>query len=107
MDNIYKLPSELPKEELFEPILSNSNILLERIISISHSTPLGEWYDQPHDEWVVLLQGHARLSFQDGSSVDLIPGDYLLIQAHQKHRVDYTSSKPPCIWLAVHGSLLV
>ena len=107
MDNIYTLPSQLPKEELFETILSSSNILLERIVSVGHSTPLGEWYDQPLDEWVVLLQGHARLSYQDGSSVDLIQGDYLLIPCHQKHRVDYTSSEPPCIWLAVHGNLSV
>ncbi|NEP28859.1 MAG: cupin, partial [Moorea sp. SIO3I6] len=25
--------------------------------------------------------------------------------AHQKHRVEYTSAEPPCIWLAIHGNL--
>ncbi|NEO01320.1 MAG: cupin, partial [Moorea sp. SIO3I7] len=35
----------------------------------------------------------------------LKPGDYLFIKAHQKHRVEYTSAEPPCIWLAVHGNL--
>jgi cupin 2 domain-containing protein len=26
----------------------------------------------------------------------------LLIAAHQKHRVSFTSQDPPCIWLALH-----
>lgn len=106
MDNIYSLPASVPLEELFETILHSSSILLERIVSTGQSTPPGTWYDQPQDEWVVLLQGDARLSYEDGSSVVLAPGDYLLIPAHRKHRVDYTSANPPCIWLAVHGTLL-
>jgi cupin 2 domain-containing protein len=105
MNNIYNLPTELPPEELFEIILSSSNILVERIISVGQATPQGEWYDQPHDEWVILLQGHATLSYHDSTSVDLKAGDYLLIPAHQRHRVDYTSTNPPCIWLAIHGNL--
>ena len=36
--------------------------------------------------------------------IKLTAGDYLFIPAHQKHRVEYTSSRPPCIWLAVHGN---
>jgi cupin 2 domain-containing protein len=103
--NLFDLPNTLPSEEIFEPLLKNSRVLIERIISTGQTTPVGEWYDQPRDEWVVLLQGEAKLGFEDGSTIDLHSGDYLLIPAHQKHRVEYTSTNPPCVWLAVHADL--
>jgi cupin 2 domain-containing protein len=51
------------------------------------------------------LQGEAELSYEDGSGIRLKAGDYLSIEAHQKHRVEYTTVNPPCIWLAIHGNL--
>ncbi|MEA5510431.1 cupin domain-containing protein [Crocosphaera sp. UHCC 0190] len=103
--NIFELPFQLPFEELFEPLLSTKDLLIERIISTGQTTPSGEWYDQERDEWVILLQGEAQLTYETGATYKLIPGGYLLIPAHQRHRVDYTSSNPPCIWLAIHGHL--
>jgi cupin 2 domain-containing protein len=105
MANIFNLPSSLPNEELFEPLVSANNILIERIISTGQTTPTGEWYDQDQDEWVILLQGEASLAYADGSTIKLTPGDYVFIPAHQKHRVEYTTTEPPCIWLAVHANL--
>ncbi len=105
MTNIFDLPSSLPNKELFESLISADHISIERIISNGQVTPPGEWYDQDKDEWVILLQGEATLAYADGSEIKLAPGDYLFIPAHQKHRVEYTSSEPPCIWLAVHGSM--
>ena len=105
MANIFDLPSSLPNEELFEPLISTENILIERIVSTGQTTPPGEWYDQDKDEWVILVQGEAILAYADGSEIKLTAGDYLFIPAHQKHRVEYTSSQPPCIWLAVHGNM--
>ena len=105
MTNIFNLPSSLPNKELFESIVSNENILIERIISTGQTTPPGEWYDQDKDEWVILLQGEAILAYEDGKQIKLTAGDYLFIPAHQKHRVEYTSIEPPCIWLAVHGNM--
>ncbi|MGQ4650252.1 cupin domain-containing protein [Lyngbya aestuarii] len=105
MTNIFNLPVELPNEELFESLASSTNLLIERIISTGQTTPTGEWYDQKRDEWVILLQGEAKIAYLDNPAVTLKAGDYLLIRAHQKHRVEYTSSEPPCIWLAVHGNL--
>lgn len=100
--NIFKLPQALPAAEYFEPLLSNPHILIERIISTGQTTPPDQWYDQERDEWVVLLQGEATLGYGDGSTKVLTAGDWVLIPAHQKHRVEYTSVNPPCIWLAVH-----
>lgn len=105
MNNIFNLPPSLPDKELFESLVTNDNILIERIISTGQTTPPGEWYDQDRDEWVILLQGEAVLSYEDKERIKLTAGDYLFIPAHQKHRVEYTSSEPPCIWLAVHGDL--
>ena len=77
---------------------------LERIVSTGQSTPPGTWYDQPGDEWVALLAGRATLRFEDGGLVELAPGDWLLIPAHERHRVEATSAEPPCVWLAVHAA---
>jgi cupin 2 domain-containing protein len=52
------------------------------------------------------LQGQATVSYGDGRKVLLTAGDYLLIVAHEKHRVEQTSADPPCIWLAIHGFLV-
>ncbi|MCU0534720.1 MAG: cupin domain-containing protein [Hydrococcus sp. Prado102] len=107
MTNLFDLPLVLPNNEVFESLLSSKNILIERIISRGQTTPTGQWYDQDKDEWVILLQGEAELSYEDGSKIMLKKGDYLLIGARQKHRVEYTSANPPCIWLAIHGNFFV
>lgn len=70
-------------------------------LSLQDSVPPGEWYDQERDEWVILLRGTAELRARD-NRIELNQGDYLYIPAHQKHRVEYTSSDPACIWLAIH-----
>lgn len=99
LGNIFKLPDELLPEELFQTLLKNDHILIERVVSTGQVTPSGEWYDQKRDEWLIVLQGEGELSYENGSRIRLSTGDYLFIPAHQKHRVEYTSSEPPCIWL--------
>jgi len=106
MTNIYELPPEVNQLEKFEQIVSSKDIHIERIISTGQTTSAGEWYDQELDEWIILLQGEAELSYADHTRIKLKAGDYLLIPAHTKHRVEYTSIEPACIWLAVHGQLL-
>ena len=103
MQNIYELTQGLNHLEIFEQIVSGKNIQIERIVSTGQTTNSGQWYDQELDEWVLLLQGEAELSYIDDTRIKLTAGDYLLIPAHTKHRVEYTSIEPPCIWLAVHG----
>ena len=103
MPNIYELSQEVSQLEKFEQIVLGKNIQIERIVSTGQTTNSGQWYDQELDEWVLLLQGEAELSYIDDTRIKLKAGDYLLIPAHTKHRVEYTSTEPPCIWLAVHG----
>lgn len=99
--NIFEIPPILPSAEIFESLVDTEQILIEKIISTGQVTPPGEWYDQNRSEWVIVLQGVGELGYEDGSRIQLTPGDYLLIPAHQKHRVEYTSTEPPCIWLAI------
>ena len=95
------IPRRLPFE-LCQTLFENPSIRIERIVSKGHNSAENTWYDQEQSEWVMLLQGQARLSFLDADSVELNPGDYLLLPAHCKHRVDWTSKDPECIWLAIH-----
>jgi cupin 2 domain-containing protein len=103
--NLWTLPDPLPGAELFETLIEAPGLRVERIVSAGQVTPPGEWYDQEADEWVVLLQGEAELEYEGGTQQRLRAGDSVLLPAHCRHRVVYTSSRPACIWLAVHGRL--
>ena len=94
------LPAQLP-EELIQTLHSTPQVRIERIISQGHVSLPGFWYDQAEDEWVLLIQGAARLRMDDGL-VELKPGDFLNIPAHRKHRVEWTSPDELTIWLAIY-----
>lgn len=101
ISNVFsEIPDELP-EELFQTIAKTPHFRVERIISRGHATPPGEWYDQDEHEWVLLIQGAAGLQLED-KLIELMPGDFLNIPAHKKHRVEWTTPDEPTIWLAVH-----
>ncbi|HWP96855.1 MAG TPA: cupin domain-containing protein [Syntrophomonadaceae bacterium] len=104
--NLFDLPDRIGAEEYFQPLIPDHGVLIERIISTGQSSPPGVWYDQERDELVAVLQGEALLEWETGHTQTLMPGDWVLIAAREKHRVAWTSTEPPCIWLAIHGSLL-
>ena len=96
--NIFEM-SELPvREELTTVLAQSGNIRIERIVS---SGQVSDWYDQPDTEFVILLEGSARVEFESGRAVGLSTGDTLLIRPHELHRVSFTSADPPCVWLCV------
>ena len=89
--------------EIIQVLLAAGNFCLERIVSAGQATPAGEWYDQDTHEWVALLSGAAGLRFEDESEPRVLsPGDYLLIPAHRRHRVEWTHPDTPTVWLALH-----
>ena len=108
MDNFFLIPEEARRPgspERFDPVLTDpQGLLVERIISHGHVTPEGEWHDQDRDEWVVVLEGEARLLYENGPELLLRKGDHAFLPKHVRHRVTYTSS--PCLWLAVHSGVL-
>lgn len=91
---------EFLSEELVQTITSSESIRIERIVSKGQSSPEDFWYDQQENEWIIILEGSAILEFED-KEVKLKKGDYLLISAHQKHRVKWTDQNEQTIWLAV------
>ena len=97
--NIFDLP-ELPlSEELITVIAESGNVRIERIISTGQIS--ADWYDQDETEFVALLDGKAVVEFENGESISMSKGDTLLIKPHERHRVSFTSSEPPCVWLCV------
>ncbi|GHV54298.1 hypothetical protein FACS1894206_06770 [Deltaproteobacteria bacterium] len=106
MNNLFAFPDALrqAEREYFEPIVAGEQgFCVTRIVSHGQTTPEGEWYDQDDDEWVLVLEGDARLAYEDGVEISLRKGGHVFLPRHCKHRVTHTSS--PCIWLAVHGNL--
>ena len=101
--NLYQVEDQHAEIETIDELLRNPAFRLERIVSTGQCTPEGQWYDQDEDEWVVLLTGKSRLRFDDPPEVrELLPGDYLHIPAHRRHRVEWTDPGGPTIWLAIH-----
>ncbi|RRC96729.1 cupin domain-containing protein [Amphritea balenae] len=95
------IPGELPGE-LFTTLLENDQLKIERIVSRGHHSPDNGWYDQDRHEWVLVIQGSARIGYPDSEPVELVTGQYLHIPAHRKHRVEWTSPTENTIWLAIH-----
>jgi cupin 2 domain-containing protein len=93
------LPANLP-DELTTVIQEGHGVRIERIVSTGHRSPDGFWYDQPEHEWVMILQGAARLAFED-RVVEMVARDSINIPARQKHRVEWTTPDQPTVWLAV------
>ena len=101
MANLFDgIPESLPEEHI-ESLAEGEGARILRIVSRQHSSPPDFWYDQDVAEWVSVLQGSARLLFDDGEMVDLGPGDWIDIPAHRKHRVEHTDPERDTVWLVV------
>lgn len=94
------IPEVLASERVDE-IARTSTVRIERILSHGHTSPASGWYDQDENEWVIVLQGKARLLFDDGAEVVLDVGDWIEIPAHRRHKVTWTDPASVTVWLAV------
>lgn len=103
MPNLFgNIPGDLPSE-LIDTLCQSEQVRIERIVSRGHISPDDAWYDQDSHEFVLLVSGRARLAYADTTSViDLAPGDWLVIPARVRHRVDWTDPAQDTVWLAVH-----
>ncbi len=103
LENLFAQRLYQTDDEYFEPLLERKGIKLERILSRGHSTPEGEWYDQTQDEWVMVVRGAAQLCIEGRDElVNMQAGDYILLPAHCRHRVEWTSPEEETVWLALH-----
>jgi cupin 2 domain-containing protein len=101
--NIFKYIECQKGAETFDLIAKKGFFKIVKTVSNGAKSPDGFWYDQPQDEFVLLLSGRAKIFFEKGKKADLKRGDYILIPRRVKHRVEYTSEKPKCVWLCVFG----
>lgn len=99
--NIFDLPQFSLTHELTTVLAENKNVRIERIIGSVSTGQVSDWYDQEESEFVILLEGDAKIEFENDRIVGLSRGDTLLIKPHEKHRVCYTSNEPICVWLCV------
>jgi len=75
------------------------HVRIERIVSRRVRQGFGTISPGP----VVVLAGSAGLRFEGEAEVKVLSeGDYVLIPARVKHRVEWTSKDHATIWLAVH-----
>jgi cupin 2 domain-containing protein len=83
--------------EIFEILLKNKNIIIERIISSDKVEP--KEYIQEQDEWVIVSKGKAKLEI-NGEILNLKEGDYIFIPSNTPHKV--LETEKGTIWIAVH-----
>ena len=95
--NLFADDAPPPEGERFDVLLSQRNLVVERIVS-SGRIDTGE-YAQSQDEWVVLLRGEAEVEVA-GEVRRLGVGDHCFLPAGTPHRV--RSVTEGAIWLAVH-----
>lgn len=89
------------EREITETLIQSSSVRIEKIVSQGQRSPINFLYDQPENEWVILLRGSAILEFEGGEFIQLDEGDYINIPAHKNHRVEWTTPFEQTIWLAV------
>ncbi|MGM0623085.1 MAG: cupin domain-containing protein [Campylobacterota bacterium] len=97
LENIFTAERINKGVERFDTLLQTPHVKIQKIQSNEFQN--GNWYNQSHDEWVVLLRGSATLELQH-QTLQLQQGDSLHIKKFSKHRVVQTSSD--ALWLAVH-----
>ena len=101
--NLFDSVSSSARSEQFLELLARPGLRIERIVSTGQASPPGYWYDQPRGEWIVVLEGEAKIRFEDEPAPRLLGrGDFLNIPARRRHRVEWTHPAAATIWLAIH-----
>ena len=90
---------------VIEALLLDLGMIVFSLLALGLSRagqPARFWYDQPEAEFVLLLQGAARLRFADeAQDRSLGPGDWVEIAANRRHLITRTDPEGPTVWLAV------
>jgi cupin 2 domain-containing protein len=90
--------------EVFTTLVERPGVRIERIVSHGQAGASGEWYDQAHDEFVLVIQGRAQLEIEGRKDLlDLCAGHWVDLPAHTRHRVAWTAPDEDTVWLAIHS----
>jgi cupin 2 domain-containing protein len=105
VNNLFDKIPDTSFAELSDTLVETTSVRIERIVSFNHVSPKDFWYDQEQNEWVVVIQGRAKILFAgENVPLEMGPGDFVNIPAHQRHRIEWTTPDEPTIWLAVFYS---
>lgn len=99
--NIFDKVNVDKNNEEYITLLRDKSVRIERIVSNGQKSEENFWYEQDENEFILVLEGDAILEFEDKGEVELKKGDFLDIKAREKHRIKYTSTSQPTIWLAI------
>lgn len=99
--NLFAAVGSLPAELVCVLLDVPGRLRIERIVSRGHRSAPDFWYDQDDNEWVSVLAGRARLAVESRGTIELGPGDHILLAAHVRHRVVWTDPDVDTVWLAV------
>ena len=78
-------------------LVQQPGLTVEQILSGELGEPVA--FDQDHDEWVLLIEGRAKL-LVEGNEVELAAGDWLFLPARCEHTL--VETQPGTSWVAVH-----
>jgi len=95
--NIFENNKIIEKGEIFEVILKDKNVIIEKIISSDNIEP--KEYIQEQDEWVIVLKGSGELEINK-EIIKMKEGDYIFIPSKTPHKV--LNVEKGTVWLAVH-----
>jgi quercetin dioxygenase-like cupin family protein len=90
--------SNAPAEgERVTRLVELATLTVEQILSGTLPGPVS--FEQAHDEWVLVIEGRAKL-LVDGTELELRAGEWLLLPAGCPHTL--LETEPGTNWLAVH-----
>lgn len=93
-------PHDAPDHgELTEAVARIGGVAVEQILSGRLDSPRD--YNQPHDEWVIVLSGRAVLEVEGKPNV-LVSGNWMFLPAGVHHRLVETEAGTS--WLALHAT---
>ena len=94
--NLFK-PVSRSEQEFINELLSckSESLRIEHIISQGHISPENFYYDQSENEFVAVLQGRAKLEFDNANILEFKPGkplEYITVTAANRCRFAGSSS---------------
>src|SRR5262245_2489906 len=66
VENLFANLPGLSESEQSLSLFENHAVKIERIVSQSHSSPPGFWYDQDEDAWVIVVQRRSESGIRGG-----------------------------------------
>ena len=100
--NLFESIPESIQDEVVTEFARTKHVKIARIVSPCLMPPTSDWYDQSENEWVIVLEGEAKIVFDNNEEIHLKAGGYVDIPAHKRHKVTWTSPHTQTIWLAIH-----